>query len=503
MTSAMAAFADVPTTGSVELPPDPRSLEALGRNHTLEAAVAELVDNSIDAHAGYVLIRFVRDGGRLLRLVVVDDGAGMDDSRIDVAMTIGGARPYEEGEIGRFGLGLKAASFSQARTVTVLAKAAGSRAVGRQWHLAHAKRDFSCRIVDSNFAQVELAQSWGFPESLSTGTLVCWDDVRGFPSRDDDVAAERFLQHAFARIRSHLGLVFHRILERSDVRLFLDVEDLDEGVLGRTVIEPLNPFAYPRTGARGWPKSLRVGRRGRSVTLHCHIWPGRSSLDEFRLDGNLIERQGLYVYYNDRLIQRGGWNELEHPDKQLALARIAVDVDGDIEGMLRLKPEKNGIEVGPEFAPAVYAAKAAKGGTRFSDYIDEARGVQKEANRRRRVRSAVLPPGAGFDPKLRRAIGRELPLKDDDAIDVRWTRLPRDQFFEVDRDQRTLWLNQRYRRDLLGGRSGSKNDLPLVKALMFLLVEHIFAGQNMGPRDKDNLEVWQAVLASAAHVEAS
>jgi len=47
------------------------------------------------------------------------------------------------------------------------------------------------------------------------------------------------------------------------------------------------------------------------------------------------------------------------------------------------------------------------------------------------------------------------------------------------------------------------NDLPLIKALMFLLMENIFAGQNMGPRDKDNLEAWQAILAAAAKAETS
>jgi hypothetical protein len=329
---------------------------------------------------------------------------------------------------------------------------------------------------------------------------VRWDDVKGFPSRDDDAAVERFIQDAFARIRAHLGLIFHRILERTQARIFLDIEDIEEGVLGRTHIEPLDPFAYSRTGASGWPKKLDVGQGERRLTLNCHIWPGRSNLDAFRLDGNLIERQGLYVYYNDRLIQRGGWNGLEHADRQLALARVSLDLKDDIDGMLRLKPEKNGIEVGPEFAPAVYSAKA-KDGTTFADYIDEARGVQKAANRRQRVRAAVLPPGAGFHPKLRRTIGRELPLKDESPLDVRWTKLPQDQFFDVDREERTLWLNQRYRRALLGHRNGSKNDAPVVKALMFLLVEQIFAGQNMGPRDKDNLDVWQAVLTAAARAE--
>src|SRR4051812_35722325 len=129
----------IPTTGTVVLPPAPRYLEALGRNHTLEAALAELVDNSIDAAASHILIRFVQRSGRLDQLVVVDDGTGMDESEIDIAMTVGGERRYEAADIGRFGFGLKAASFSQAESLVVLSRSRHQRAVGRRWRLERAK----------------------------------------------------------------------------------------------------------------------------------------------------------------------------------------------------------------------------------------------------------------------------------------------------------------------------------------------------------------------------
>ena len=387
----------IPTTGSVQLVPDPRSLEALGRNHTLEAALAELVDNSIDAGAKHVLIRFVRDGGRLVRLLVIDDGAGMTDERIDVAMTVGGARGYDDGEIGRFGLGLKAASFSQARSVTVVSAAAGQTAVGRRWQIDQGQAGLPLRDRrPRRLRRASLTHDWGFPAS-ATGTLVRWDDVKGFPTVDNEAAVERFLQGAFAKIRAHLGLIFHRILDGTDLRLLIDVEDAGDVVL-RTDVPSLDPFGYTETGAAGWPKRIRVGRGARKLLLDCHIWPGRSNTDEFRLDGNLIERQGLYIYYNDRLVQRGGWNGLCHADKQLNLARVAVDIDGDVEQMLSLKPEKNGVEVGPRSARPS-SRPTAPDGTTFTDYTERARGVLKDANRRRRVRQAVLPPGSGFAPK--------------------------------------------------------------------------------------------------------
>ena len=498
MTVPEKAHDVVPISGLIELTPEPRSLETLGRNHTLEAALAELVDNSVDAGALHVLIRFVRRGGRLIRLIVADDGRGMDDARIDVAMTVGGDRTYSEGEIGRFGLGLKAASFSQARSVTVVSAAGGATVAGRRWQVEHAKSSYQCEIVETEFARELVGRDWGFPHS-NTGTVVRWDEVKGFPSVDDESTIDRFLHGTIVRLRTHLGLIFHRILDSGKVRVAIDVEDQGR-VLSDSEVPSLDPFAYPRSGASGWPKCLMANGDQASLSLDCHIWPGRSSLDQFRLDGDLIQRQGIYVYYNDRLVQAGGWNGLCHADKQLNLARVALDIEGDVAQMVSLKPEKNGIEPGPDFNRAVYAAQTSDG-LSFKDYVDRARGVLKDSNRRRRERPAIMPPGAGFSPRVRRAFSRELEFKNEDPIEVRWEYLQEDDFFEIDRERGVLWLNKRYRRALTGSTRGAFNDVPVVKALMFLLVENIFAGQNMGPRDKDNIEMWQAILTAAAEEE--
>ena len=95
-------------------------------------------------------------------------------------------------------------------------------------------------------------------------------------------------------------------------------------------------------------------------------------------------------------------------------------------------------------------------------------------------------------------------MKDEDPLSIRWAPLTESQFFEVDGpEERTLWLNKRYRSALLGGYAGSLNDLPVMKALLYLLVEEVFTGEYLGPRDKDNIEMWQAILKRAADVEAS
>ena len=87
-------------------------------------------------------------------------------------------------------------------------------------------------------------------------------------------------------------------------------------------------------------------------------------------------------------------------------------------------------------------------------------------------------------------------------MSIRWAPLGAKKFFSVDREESVLWLNKRYRAALLGGRAGSLNDLPVLKVLLYLLFEEIFAGQNVGPRDRDNLEMWQEILTAAAEAEA-
>ena len=114
----------------------------------------------------------------------------------------------------------------------------------------------------------------------------------------------------------------------------------------------------------------------------------------------------------------------------------------------------------------------------------------------------MIPPGKGFHPLVRRTIEDEVPLIDHEApLGVRWTRFENDAFLEVDREERTLWINERYRGVVLGGRRGGLNDAPLVKALLYLLVENVYQGEYLGARDRDNIELWQEILTAAAKSE--
>lgn len=490
---------NIPIEGAVELPPDPRAMDALGRNHSLGTALADLVDNSLDADSADVLIRFVQRGSRLVGLYVVDNGRGIDPDQVDAAMTVGGKRQYTTEDLGHFGLGLKAASFSQAASLTVMTRAAGQKAVGRRWQVNTHRQGFVCDIVPGVFAADELDRDWRIPMNAS-GTVVRWDSVNGFPSTDDPDQVEEFLSRTISHLQGHLGLTFHRIIAKRGVRIWIDVENTEHGVGVRHRVEPTDPFAYSNAPA-GWPKSLRAQAEGKELILNCHIWPGRSNNPGFRLPGGADERQGLYFYRRGRLLHAGGWEGIHAPNKKLCLARICIDIDGDAAGMFRMNPEKTRVLAGPGFAAAVAAAQADDG-TTVADYLRAAEATWTDSNRRVSARrKAVLPPGKGFHPKVSREIRDELPMIKDDPLNIQWKRFPTDVFLEFDRDTRTLWLNRAYRQALLGGRRGGSNDIPIIKSLLFLLVGNVFEGSHLGPRDKDNIDLWQEVLTAAAKAE--
>lgn len=90
---------------------------------SLSTALAELVDNALQADATTVAITLHRPEGDINpEIVVLDNGVGMNPEQIEQCLRFGGSSRFDErGSFGRFGMGLPAASLSQARRVEVIA----------------------------------------------------------------------------------------------------------------------------------------------------------------------------------------------------------------------------------------------------------------------------------------------------------------------------------------------------------------------------------------------
>lgn len=494
---------DVVVEGQKVIEADPRIVDAFKNiGYSLEAAIADLVDNSIDAHASTVLIRFLRTYDEILSLVVVDNGRGMRDADIDRAMQFGGRRPYAEGDLGMYGMGLKSASLSQADSVTVLARARNSEPVGRRWTEAQAKAGWKCDIVSKAFVAEELDRDWGAGVRLRpSGAVIRWDHVRDFQKASGRV--DTYLRRVRLAIANHLGLQLHRFVESGDLTVLIDTENVDSGEVGiQTPVTPLNPFGYDRSGARGYPKKFRIAiPDAGDLDATAHIWPARSKLPGYKLGGGAVSRrQGFYFYRNNRLIQAGGWNNLrDDAEPHVSLARVELELPPELESFFSVRFSKSGVDAPRSFVDALESA-AADDGTRFGAFIERAIDVYRTRGEARL--KPVVPPGSGIRAEVQRAVRDSLPvIPRDDDVEVRWEPLPADRFFRIDRDDRVLILNSRYRKAVLGGRRASAADAPLAKVLLYLLVNDMFRTQRESAIERRTVEAYQAILVAAARCE--
>lgn len=494
---------EVPTRGSKRLPPAARYVQSLThQGYGFEAAVADLIDNSIDADASKVVVSFLRDENRLVSLLVIDDGHGMSDDGLDIAMTVGGRTEYEDFSLGYFGAGLKAASLSHADSLTVISRTKRSPSAGRRWRTAAAQADFSCDIVDARYCQDLVDRYDGIIEWH--GTVIRWDDVRAFETMTSG-QTDRFLNDAIEKLETHLGLYLHRFLARSDLHIDIVVEDVrTREELDHRGVEPIDPFGYRIPGRGGYPRVYRAPVEGvGDVAMTAHIWPPKSPLVAYRGIGPLSDRQGFYIYRHDRLVQAGGWNGTRSPETHHNLARIAVDLPAAPNGVFSLTVKKDGVNVTPAFARGL--EKASDGtGHAFAAYLQEAETAYREAARRSTEvkRPKVVPPGKGIDPKLKRTLRDELPqLEDETPITFRWETLPSQVFFDIDREEHVVHLNREYRQAFNGDHHAGSNDAPVLKSLLYLMLEKNFRmGRSSAQRD-DEMALWNRVLVSAACCE--
>ena len=111
--------------------------------------------------------------------VLADDGQGVSANELASAMTLGGDKEYGDNSLGHFGIGLKASSFSQANSLTLLSRDTSGRGAGMRWLAEKARTSFECDVLDSRYVNRMLSLPWG-PIQLSTGTVVLWNDMKTF-----------------------------------------------------------------------------------------------------------------------------------------------------------------------------------------------------------------------------------------------------------------------------------------------------------------------------------
>lgn len=343
-------------TNPSSIEPDPVGLfDILARaGHRLPSAVADLVDNSISANATTIDITFPNpnNGGRWL--CIRDNGTGMTPDKLREAMRIGSQRAYGGSDLGKFGYGLKGASWSQADCVTVVTKAADSQLSLMTWdknHLAKTRRwDVLTDPVDTKYA-AEVA----IP---GTGTAVLLTKMRP-PAEMLTVKNIDPYTVEVTAIREHLELVFHRYLDGvakgcGKVRINLNgIQLVGNNPIGhvltkafdsRTIIlNETDPQRKAVLEVRAYitPNEEEVERHHRVEGPEA----ARIARDRISLNGRWNETQGLYFYRLDRLIKWGGWEGIFAMDEKTKLLRVAVDFDRKADDPLQVNISKQEIRL--------------------------------------------------------------------------------------------------------------------------------------------------------------
>lgn len=302
-------------------------LEALrGLGYSTAAALADIIDNSVSAGASEVHIDFAW-AGSTSRIAVLDNGKGMSDAELESAMRLGDKSPLDARapeDLGRFGMGLKTASFSQCRRLTVATSKTGARACLR-WDL-----DALAANPDGGWLLFEGPASGSEPflaplVDQAAGTLVLWEVLDRIVTAG--YAADDF-NDLIDRVEAHLAMVFHRLLQGPRPRLRL--------LLNGRAVAPWDPFMAGHP-AKPWASPIaRTNTDAGLVEVECHVLPHKDKLtrnefDEAAGPNGWTAQQGFYVYRNERLLVAGGWLGLGQSrawnrEEAHRLARIRLDI---------------------------------------------------------------------------------------------------------------------------------------------------------------------------------
>jgi Histidine kinase-, DNA gyrase B-, and HSP90-like ATPase len=313
------------------------SLRAFG--YSPETAVADLVDNSISASAGNIKVHFHWDGPNSW-VAIIDDGAGMSLDVLRNAMRLGSHDPRtvrRAGDLGRFGLGLKTASFSQCRNLTVSSTTNGPGAATRRWDLDHVRATARWEVFAAGDPVATKLDERHL--SGSSGTVVLWQQLDRLLGRADTsrLVQENHFYRVADRVGEHLRLTFHRLM-RGPGRVQLSVN-------GRA-LQPWDPFGeeLPATQVIG---DEHLTYRGHRLRVRSFVLPHSSRLGQDEHDALAGPRgwnsqQGFYVYRNRRLIIAGDWLGLGfRRDEVTRLARIQLDLPNTLDEDWQLDVRKS------------------------------------------------------------------------------------------------------------------------------------------------------------------
>lgn len=323
---------------TMDLPPYAPTLiestRAIG--YSLESAIADIIDNSVAAGASNVDLFFFPVDEEYI--AILDNGNGMTESEVNMAMQYGSKNPLEqrgENDLGRFGLGLKTASLSQSSILTVVTKQ-NEVLLARRWDINYVKETGHWTLLVLEEKDImELPHIENLLE-YKTGTLVIWQELDRLKA--GEINFEQSLGRKVDLVREHLALVFHRYLSGEAGLKKLSIQINFEKIV------PIDPFLTLKSVQVMDDETLII--KGKKISIRPYILPHISKMtsEEIKMLGGkegLRKLQGFYVYRNKRLLVWGTWFRMMRQGEMSKLARIRVDIPNDLDDLWTLDIKKS------------------------------------------------------------------------------------------------------------------------------------------------------------------
>ena len=318
-------------------PPDASALMTSARsfgNYDLARALADLLDNSITAGAKSIDITCAYGAGNP-EIRVRDNGRGMSAEELRIAMRPASVNPDAErsaDDLGRFGWGMKSASFSQCKLMTVVTKKQGSYSAAA-WDLEDI--DGWSMATYSGIEAEDLLE-----ESISgrAGTELIWQKCDRL-SEGSSLTQDQF-NEIIAHARGRLSLVFHRFISGKSGARKISIS------LNGTPLDALDPFHSSHLATQAFPAEPIPVADGTRVVMKAYTLPHYTKLekDEYETLGGeegYVKNQGFYVYRNNRLIIYGTWFRLAKHGELSKLIRISIDIPNSLDSMWKVTIDKS------------------------------------------------------------------------------------------------------------------------------------------------------------------
>ena len=322
------------------------SMRSMG--YSFESAIADVIDNSISAGCSYVSLFFPTDSFQKQAVGILDDGCGLSREELFEAMCYGSSAAEaarSENDLGRFGLGLKAASLSQCRILTVVSMQDGDISAyswDYNYILKHKKWFVNELTIDeiSNLPYIENLREAG--KTNDSGTLVIWED---FDVLEKSSHGQVFstLRELSDKVQDHVALIFHRYISAKKLVIWINnakVKAQDPFLESNAKTTTKKEFAIALRDSQGIERLIKV---------RPFVLPFGSDLtekDKKLLGGtdNLRTRQGFYIYRNQRLIIYGTWFGLKRSELTKN-ARIRVDIPNSLDDIWGIDIKKQNASI--------------------------------------------------------------------------------------------------------------------------------------------------------------